>query len=362
MFPLAAGRRLGLGKVWKKYVKSFQPLENSGSTRRNEAGAAWLILGLADFAGGADRLRRPFHAKYYAMFSSVYGGIVTDPVLMMVPIDDHLVHRGDGVFESLKYVNGAVYNFHAHLKRLRYSAGQVGIAMEWTDDEAIDITAQTVRAGGRSDGSLRIIVSRGPGSLTVNPYDSHRPELYVLASAPIPPFMEQHPAGARVRISAVPVKPPFLARIKSCNYLPNVLMKKEAVDAGVDYSVAVDDRGFLAEGPTENVGVVTPAGRLQFPRGDCILSGTTMERALDLARRLVQDGQLAAVEQADIPVADARAAAELLILGTSPDVVAAVELDGAAIGTGKPGPVYRRLSKLLADDILLNTGLRTNCF
>ena len=74
------------------------------------------------FVKMTDKLRKPYHANYYAMYSSVYGGIVTDPVLMLVPIDDHMVHRGDGIFEVFKCVNGSLYNMDAHMRRLARAA------------------------------------------------------------------------------------------------------------------------------------------------------------------------------------------------------------------------------------------------
>ncbi|HEY8240367.1 MAG TPA: aminotransferase class IV, partial [Kiritimatiellia bacterium] len=193
----------------------------------------------------ADRLRaarQPFHDEYYAMYSSAWDGIVTDPTLMVVPMDDHLVHRGDGVFETIKCVAGKIYCLEAHLDRLFFSAGKIGLQSAWPREEIRDTIIQTVRAGGRKDCLVRAILSRGPGSLGVSPYDCPRPGLYVLAHQLKPPFMELHPEGAHVVTSKVPVKPGYFANIKSCNYLPNVLMKKEASDQGADFSLSFDER------------------------------------------------------------------------------------------------------------------------
>jgi hypothetical protein len=88
--------------------------------------------------------------------------------------------------------------------------------------------------------------------------------------------------------AAFPVKPSFFATIKACNYLPNALMKKEAVDLGVDFTVAFDEQGALAEGATENAGILTAEGDLRVPKPDRILAGTTMHRVLELARPLVE--------------------------------------------------------------------------
>jgi branched-chain amino acid aminotransferase len=319
-------------------------------------------LKLEDVHEWVERARRPYHRNYYAMYSSVYGAIVRDPVLMCVPVDDHLVHRGDGVFETLKCVRGAIYNLPAHLERLGDSARQIGLALPVSGVALEEVLIETVRAGGRAECILRVLVSRGPGSLGVNPYDCPRPELYVVAAAPGEPFMSRHPRGARVGLSALPVKPGFLANIKSCNYLLNALMKKEALDAGLDFVFSLDEDGHLAEAPAESIALVTRSGRLRFPASGRILPGTTQRRTEELAERLVEQGHLAAVESGALTVQDAREAAELLILGTTPDVAAVTEFDGAPVGTGAPGPACIALGRLLTDDILHNPDMRTEVF
>lgn len=300
-----------------------------------------------------------YRKTYYAMYSSVFGGIVTHPNLMLVPVDDHLVHRGDGVFETCKCVQGGIYNLPAHLERLQHSAQGIELSMPWSSDDLRQIIVETVRAGGHRDCLLRLLVSRGPGSLGVNPYDCPEPALYVIASEYKRPFMEQHPGGARVKSSRYPVKPGGFARIKSANYLVNVLMKKEAVDAGVDFVVAFDEDGYLAEGATENAGIVTRERVLQVPRPDRILVGTTMLRVMELAQTLIRSGELVSIEHTDIPPESVKNAAEVLIFGTTPDVTAVTEFDGRAVGDGRPGPIWARLAALLRDDILHNPRMRT---
>jgi len=307
--------------------------------------------GLDTFGELAETMRRPFHDQYFAMYSSVYGGVVTDPVLMMVPVDDHIVHRGDGVFETLKCVDGSIYNFGAHLNRLALSAAELGYTLPWGIEELNRVTIETVRAGGKRDCYVRILVSRGPGSLGASPYDCPEPQLYVIVARARDPFMKGRPGGAKAGTSRIPVKPAFLARVKNCNYLHNALMKKEAVDSGLDFVVAFEEGGFLAEGSTENVGIVTARRTLLFPKPGRILPGTTMTRVVDLATPVVGQRELAGVMYADISKDDVAAASEILIVGTSPDVAAVVEFDGVAVGDGRPGPVYGMLSALLADDI-----------
>jgi len=320
------------------------------------------IIDFTSFPELAGKLRKPFHCDYYAMYSSVYGGIVTDPCLMLVPVDDHLVHRGDGVFDTLKCVDGALYNLDAHLTRLQHSAQTLGLKMPASADEIRDILVKTVRCGGRRDALVRVLISRGPGSFGVNPFDCPEPQLYVVATRLPPPFMETHPQGAKVRSSSVPPKPAFFAAIKSCNYLPNVLMKKEAVELGVDFVVAIDERGCLTEGATENMGIVTRDGRLIFPRLNRILAGTTMLRVAELAQALVARGALKTVAYTDIAREEVFRAAEFLVVGTTPNVTAAVEFDGRPIGDGRPGPISKELNRLLLEDMYGNERLRCPVF
>jgi len=297
---------------------------------------------------------------YYAMYSSIFGGIVTDPGLMLVPVDDHLVHRGDGVFETFKCVNGNIYNMEAHLARLRNSAK--GLHLPPPPQDLSDIVKQTVKAGKHRDALIRVLFSRGPGSMGANPYDCPHPGLYIIVYQLKPPFMQTHPGGARVKASTIPVKPRPFVNIKSANYLFNVLMKKEAVDSDVDFVLSFDENGYLAEGPTENAGIVTHDGELRIPRPEHILAGTTMLRVIELAEQKLGKGPLQSIVQTDIPRTDMIHAAEVLIFGTTPNVTAAVEFDGRTIGDGTPGPVYTMLSKLILNDILTNSKLYTSVF
>lgn len=308
------------------------------------------------------KMRRPFQAQYYAMYSSVYEGIVADPLLMMVPVDDHMVHRGDAVFETLKCVGGNIYNMHAHLERLASSARGLSLNLPCSEKELAEIVVQTVFTGERPDCLVRLLLSRGPGSFGVSPYDCPVPALYVVVSEYKKPFMDLHPEGAKAKTSGLPVKAAPFANLKSVNYLTNVLMKKEAVDAGVDFSVSFDENGHLAEGPTENAGIVTRDGCLQVPKPERILAGTTMLRVMELARALPDKQQLAGVEAADITRADVAGAAEILIFGTTPDVTAVIEFDGKPVGGGKPGTIFKLLSRLLADDIHQNASMQTRVF
>ena len=316
-------------------------------------------IDLSNYAAILAAHRRPYQANYFAMYSSLLDGVTVDPALMQLPIDDHLVHRGDGVFDACKCADGAIYNLDAHLARLERSAAAIGIRWPAGRADIRRLVVATAAVAGRPDAAIRVFLARGPGSFGVNPFDAPEPALYIVAHAQGAPFMDAHPAGATVRRSTVPVKPGGMAEIKNCNYLPNVLMKREAVEWGVDFVVGYDGAGHMTEGATENMGIVTRAGELLFPRLENILAGTTMLRAIELAAELTRSGELRAVGFRDLTEDDVRAAAELLIVGTTINVAAARAYEGRPVGDGRPGPVWRRLSALLDADIHSNAALRT---
>lgn len=289
--------------------------------------------------------RRPFHRDLYAFYSSLLGGIVTEPLLMQVPIDDHLVHRGDGVFETVKTVAGRIYCLNEHLDRLLFSARHIGLVPPEPREAIRSRLLDTVRAAGQPDHLIRVLLSRGTGSMGINPYDCPAAHLYILVHKAAVPFMEAHPEGARLVTSTIPVKAGIFATIKTCNYLPNALMKKHAVDHGADFAVNFDERGLVAEGATENIGVVTRDRILVVPRPDRILNGTTMQRAFALADAGIAEGWLAGKRAADLTRDDLAAAAEILIFGTTTNVTAVTRLDGHPVGDGRPGPVQQHLNQ-----------------
>ena len=310
------------------------------------------LLSAEDAARRIAAARTPWQSAYYAMYSSVLGGIVTDPAWMLVPVDDHLVHRGDGVFETLKALNGRIYGYDAHLARLARSSAALGLALPGGETGVREAIVATLEAGGKPDALVRVLVARGPGGFNVNPYESPAPALYIVAYRLPPPFMVSHPNGAKTGVSRVPAKPPPVAVIKTCNYIPNALMKKEAVDRGLDFVFGLDDRGYLAESATENLALVTRDGWLLAPQQRQILAGTTLDKMLGFARGLVDEGVLRGVEHRDLLPADAELAVEILIAGTTANVTAVTEFEGLPVGEGRPGPVHARLSALLDADLV----------
>lgn len=300
--------------------------------------------------------------KLFAMYSSVTDCIVTDQSLMMLPVDDHMVHRGDGVFESFKCLGGSIYNLKDHLDRLERSCDTIGIALPMPLDEMVDVVVQTTRAGGRRDALVRLLVSRGLGTMGVNPYACLRPELYIVVYALPQVSIDKMPDGVSVAVSKIPIKPGIFATVKTCNYLPNVLMKKEAVDLGVDFTVSLDENRNLAEGATENIGIVTRGKELFMPPLDRVLAGTTAKRALAFAQQLVKERMLTNAEFRPISLGSVRSAAEVHIYGTTPNITPVTVFDGKPVGDGKPGPIAARLFEMLKEEMVPDSRRLTKVF
>ena len=294
------------------------------------------------------RIRQP--VKFSAFYSSQLGGIVTDPALMLIPFDDHMVHRGHGIFDTAGLVNGRIYDLEAHLDRFLGSAERSRLKLFGSRDAMREIIIRTTAASGLRDGAIRYWLSSGPGSLELSPAAGAEPGFFVMIFGGLSYPERWYTDGLRVMTTTYPIKPPLYAITKATNYLPNVLMQMEAKEAGLDNGVFIDEAGFVGESSNMNVAFVTQDGVLRHPKFERVLPGCTSLRLLDLARSLIGRA-VAGVEVCDIPVADARAAREMLLLGSSVKVAPIVEWDGKPIGNGKPGPIAKALLDLMEEDM-----------
>lgn len=295
------------------------------------------------------RTRQP--VNFSAFYSSQLGGVVTDPALMVIPFDDHMVHRGHGIFDTANIVEGRIYDLEAHLDRFVRSAEHSKLALDRTRGEMRDIVVRTTAASGCRDGAIRYWLSSGPGSLELSPAAGSQPGFFVMVFAGLSYPARWYTEGLRVMTTTFPIKPPLYAVTKSTNYMPNVLMQMEAKAAGLDNGVFVDAAGNVGEASNMNVAFVTAEGVLRHPKFDAILSGCTSLRLLELAPSLLPSGVITGVEVCDIPVADARAAREMMLIGSSIKVAPVIEWDGRPIGDGTPGPVAAALLALINEDM-----------
>jgi 4-amino-4-deoxychorismate lyase len=308
-------------------------------------------LSAADVFAALGDLRSRQPVDFSAFYSSQLGGIVTDPALMVLPFDDHMVHRGHGIFDTAGLVSGRIYDLEAHLDRFEASADRSRLKLPGTRDEMREIILRTTAASGRRDGSIRYWLSSGPGSLELSPAAGAVPGFFVMVFAGLSYPARWYTDGMKVMTTTYPIKPSLYAITKATNYLPNVLMQMEAKAAGLDNGIFIDASGNVGEGSNMNVAFVTTDGVLRHPKFEQVLAGCTSLRLLDLARSLVSNGLIRGIEICDVPVQQARAAREMLMLGSSVKVAPIVEWDGRSIGDGRPGPVARALLQLLDEDM-----------
>lgn len=301
------------------------------------------------------RLRQAVHSKaanFYSMYSSVLGGIVTDPALMVLPLDDHMVHRGHAVFDTATLTHGMLYQLDPHLDRLLRSAELARIPLPFSREQLRQTILDTAAASGKRDGSVRYWLSAGPGGFALGPAECIGSSFYVIVFKQEFYPQSYYTEGVKVISSQIPIKPPLFARTKSTNYLPNVLVVLEAKDHAADNGVFMDQHGMVAESSNMNVAFVTKERVLRHPSFDAILSGITIERMLKLAERLVAQGDLKEIRLGDVSIGEGRQAVEMMLIGSSIKVAPVVQWDGQPIGDGKPGPITKKLLQLWEEDAL----------
>jgi len=309
------------------------------------------LLNAEDVLANLRALRTRQPVQFDAFYSSQLGGIVTDPALMILPFDDHMVHRGHGIFDTAGLVNGRIYDLEAHLDRFLGSAERSRLKLAGTRADMRNIIVKTAAASGRRDGAIRYWLSSGPGSLELSPAAGADPGFFVMVFGGLSYPARWYTEGLKVMTTTYPIKPPLYAITKATNYLPNVLMQMEAKAAGFDNGVFIDELGFVGESSNMNVAFVNGAGVLRHPKFERVLPGCTSLRVLELAQKLVGHGVLTGVEVADIPADEARQAREMLLLGSSVKVAPIVAWDGRPVGDGKPGPAAAALLALIDEDM-----------
>lgn len=289
--------------------------------------------------------------KYRAMFSTWWGGILRDPNFMMVPVDDHMVHRGDAVFEAMKCVDRKIFALDQHLERLVRSAQCLSLNLPMALNEIRQVAIETTRVSEADSCLLRLFVSRGPGGFTANPYECIGSQLYLIITDFQPVSNRSYEEGVSVMLSQLACKDGFYATVKSCNYLTNVLMKKESVDRGVSFTVGRDSRGYLTESATENFAIVSKTNELWLPSFEHTLRGITATRVMELGKILIERGVLSDIKNHDIAIDDVRNCREAMMLGTTLDVLPVTQFEGERIGSGTVGEISKALHDLLRQDM-----------
>ncbi|XP_039124109.1 D-amino-acid transaminase, chloroplastic [Dioscorea cayenensis subsp. rotundata] len=283
-----------------------------------------------------------------AMFSSIFGGITTDPAAMVIPMDDHMVHRGHGVFDTAAIMDGHLYELDQHLDRLLRSASMAKIGLPFDRSTIRNILINTVSASKCTQGSLRYWLSVGPGDFQLSSSGCPKPALYaiVIEGRSLP-----DQKGVRVITSSIPMKSPEFAIMKNVNYLPNALSKVEAEENGAFVGIWLDNEGYVAEGPNMNVAFVTADKELMMPHFDKILSGCTAKRVLVLAEKLIGEGMIDGIRLGNVSVEQGKMADEMMLIGSGIIVKPVLQWDKHIIGDGKEGPVAKALFDLIVEDM-----------
>ncbi|WP_147821222.1 aminotransferase class IV [Salidesulfovibrio onnuriiensis] len=306
------------------------------------------VLDFDAYLGKMLNAYRPGTGDVLAFYEHRVGAICKDPKLMLMPWDDHLVHRGDGVFETMKFVDRKLYQLEAHLQRMKHSSKSIHLTPPCSWEEIGEIIVDVARAGGKDSGLIRVLLGRGPGGFGITAEECPLASLYVVCYDLHPKPESLYEKGATAFKTSIPAKQSYLATIKSIDYLPNVLMKREAQEKGYDYPFCFDRHGFLAEGATENVCIVDQGGKLVMPEFNNSLAGTTLMRVVDLIKNEIS------VVFRGISEDEILEAREVIVVGTSGDAIPVVRFKGKPILNVKPGPIQKRMRELIQKDIREN--------
>jgi len=259
-----------------------------------------------------------------------------------ISVFDHGLLYGDGVFEGIRLYSGRIFRLEQHLDRLLASAKAIMLQVPLTREQLVEACCETCRQNKLKDGYIRLVVTRGVGYLGLSPFRCKNPAVFIIAST-IELYPEEvYRKGLKLvtastqRTSAAAVSP----SIKSLNYLNNILAKIEAVNAGAAEAIMLNSQGYVAECTGDNIFIVRH-GKLETPPVSAgSLVGITRQVVIELAgKRKIE------VSEPNLTRYDLTTADEVFLTGTAAEIVPVANIDGRAIGTGKPGPLTLKLTE-----------------
>lgn len=259
-----------------------------------------------------------------------------------VSIFDHGLLYGDGVFEGIRSYNGRVFMLDEHIERLYRSAKAIGLEIPMTKQGMARAVVKTCKANKTMDGYIRLVVTRGVGTLGLNPYLCKKPQIIIIA-ANIQLYPKKlYSEGLRiVTVGTVRNHPEAVnPAIKSLNYLNNILAKIEAINNGVMEAVMLNGQGSVAEATGDNIFVVRGNELITPSVHAGILEGITRNVVMEIADREGLNVSEATMSRYDLYTAD-----EVFLTGTAAEVIGVVDIDNRQIGDGKPGKVTRNLER-----------------
>jgi branched-chain amino acid aminotransferase len=269
-------------------------------------------------------------------------GKLTDKADAKISVYDHGLLYGDGVFEGIRVYAGRIFKLEQHLDRLWDSAHTIRLTIPYTREETTAAMEQTIRANNFTDCYVRLVVTRGVGYLGLNPAKCPRPTMFVIADT-----IEMYPKDvyekgmAVITASVIRNHPNAISpRVKSLNYLNNILARIEAADAGVSEAIMLNHEGNVAECSADNIFIVK-AGHVFTPTTtDGILEGITRNAILDLCAKMNIPCHEKTLQRHDLYIAD-----ECFLTGSAAEVAPITKIDNRTIGTGHPGPITQKLSQ-----------------
>lgn len=257
-----------------------------------------------------------------------------------ISVFDHGLLYGDGVFEGIRVYGGRVFELDAHIRRLYESARAIRLPITLTQEEMTAAVETTVKANNIGDGYIRLVVTRGVGTLGLNPFTCKQSGLFIIADK-IQLYPEElYEKGMKV-ISATTVRNHPLAippQVKSLNYLNNILAKMEALDRDVPEAIMYNHEGYVAEATGDNIFIVKNRVVYTPPVQAGSLEGVTRAVVIRLARKEGLEVVEKNLTRYDLYVAD-----EFFLTGTAAEVIGVVQIDGRTIGNGTVGSVTRLL-------------------
>ena len=267
-------------------------------------------------------------------------GVLYDENEAKISVFDHGLLYGDGVFEGIRFYSGRVFKLDEHIRRLFDSAQAILLKVPMTPEEVIAATLETIRANGLTDGYIRLMVTRGVGSLGLNPYHCPKASVIIIASTITLYPAECYENGLKLITCATrrPAPGALAPQVKSLNYLNNIMAKIEAIQAGAQEGLMLNEQGFVAECTGDNIFVVRDGIITTPPVTAGALDGITRRAIFEIAADLGIPMHDTMLTRYEIFTSD-----ECFLTGTAAEVVPVVKLDERVIGTGSPGPITRRV-------------------
>ena len=257
-----------------------------------------------------------------------------------ISVYDHGLLYGDGVFEGIRIYAGKAFKLREHINRLYESARAIKLEIPMSPEQMATAINETISLNKKHEGYIRPVVTRGEGSLGIDPHKCRKPQVIIIVDdiKLYPP--ELYETGMAIAtVSTIRNHPNALnPRIKSLNYLNNILARLEADACDCPEALMLNHKGEIAECSADNIFLVK-SGILKTPPPDAgILAGVTRDTVMELATASRIEVKECALTRHDVYAAD-----ECFLTGTGAEIVPVTKCDGRSIGAGKPGPITRQL-------------------